>query len=423
MKDNKLDIVIFGATGFTGRYVIKEAARLAKEKEFNFGVAGRRKEALESAVKTYAPDIENVPIIIADIKNEESLKKMVEKARVLVNCCGPFIYYGEPVIKACIAAKVHYVDVTGETLFVEDMLLKYNKEAQDAGIYIVNACGFDSVPADLGVVFTQQKFGGEVNSTEIYFNVLNIEKINKPIANFATLESFIYGLVNINKIRDIRKKLFLEKLPHLKPKLKFRSWLPHRCAFTNKWSVLFPSGDHAIINRSQRYFFDKYKQRPIQTSVYISFESIFYIFFLLFFMIINIILLKFSYGRSLILKYPKLCTLGLITHEEPSEETLNQLEVSLIFSARGWTEKLSEPSDVHSDLPNKEMIAKVTSCNPYKVTAIIVILCALTIFKDSDKMPEGGGVFTTGAAFSKTSLIDELNKEGVKFEVVSSIEK
>lgn len=87
-------------------------------------------------------------------------------------------------------------------------------------------------------------------------------------------------------------------------------------------------------------------------------------------------------------QYPKLFTLGLITHEEPSEKTLNQLEISLIFSARGWTEKLSEPSDVHSDLPNKEMIAKVTCCNPYKVTAIIVILCALTIFKDSDKMPE-----------------------------------
>lgn len=102
------------------------------------------------------------------------------------------------------------------------MQLKYNKAAQDAGIYIVNACGFDSVPADLGTVFTQQKFGGEVNSTEIYFNIFNNGKINKPIANFATLESLIYGIININKIRDVRKKLLLEKLPDLKPKLKFR---------------------------------------------------------------------------------------------------------------------------------------------------------------------------------------------------------
>lgn len=60
MENDKLDLIIFGATGYTGRYVIKEAARLVKEKEFNFGVAGRRREALESAVKDYAPDISKI---------------------------------------------------------------------------------------------------------------------------------------------------------------------------------------------------------------------------------------------------------------------------------------------------------------------------------------------------------------------------
>ncbi|KAL2717694.1 saccharopine dehydrogenase-like oxidoreductase isoform X2 [Vespula squamosa] len=422
MKNDKLDMIIFGATGFTGRYVIREAARLAKEKEFNFAVAGRRKEALESAVKVYAPDIENVPIIIADIKDEESIKKMVERARVLINCCGPFVYYGEPIIKACIAAKAHYVDVTGETLFIEEMELKYNKAAQDAGIYIINACGFDSVPADLGLVFTQQKFGGEINSAEVYFSISSTENLKKPMLNFATFESFIYGMNSMNKIRDIRKKLFSKKLPDLKPKLKFKGWLPHRCAFTNNWSILFPSADRAIMYRSQRYFFENYKQRPVQIYTYMSLPFLLYLL-LLIFIFINFILLQFSYGRSLLLKYPELFTWGIVSHEEPSEETLNKLEMSLTFLAHGWTEKLSEPSDVHSDLPNKEMVTKVTCVNPYNVTAIIVILCALTIFKESDKMPESGGVLSTGAAFSKTSLIDELSKECIKFEVVSSIEK
>lgn len=102
------------------------------------------------------------------------------------------------------------------------MQLKYNEAAQDAGVYIVNACGFDSIPADLGMVFTQQKFGGEVNSTEVYLNAFDMKNISKPIANFTTLESLIYGLDHMDKLRDIRKKIFSKKLPDLKPKLKFR---------------------------------------------------------------------------------------------------------------------------------------------------------------------------------------------------------
>lgn len=102
------------------------------------------------------------------------------------------------------------------------MQLKYNEAAQDAGVYIVSACGFDSIPADLGMVFTQQKFGGEVNSTEIYLNAINFKDLNKPVANFATLESVLYGLDHRDKLRDIRKKMFSEKLPDLKPKLKIK---------------------------------------------------------------------------------------------------------------------------------------------------------------------------------------------------------
>lgn len=81
--------------------------------------------------------------------------------------------------------------------------------------------------------------------------------------------------------------------------------------------------------------------------------------------------------------------MGLISHEEPSEQTLNRLKLSFTFLARGWTEKLSEPTDVHSDPPNKEMVTRVSGVNPYTITAVAVMLSALTILKESDKMPEG----------------------------------
>lgn len=423
MENNKLDVIIFGATGFSGKYVVKEAARYVKENNFTFGVAGRRKEALESVLKEYAPDL-NIPIIIADVKDEQSIKKMVEKAKVLINCSGPFAFCGEPVIKACIATKTHYVDISGETMFIEEMQLKYNEAAKKAGVYIISACGFDSIPSDLGIIFTQQKFDGEVNSIEEYFSIPDHVKFSKPILNFTTLESFINVLGNINKLRENRRKLFSKKLPELKPKLNTKRWLPHKSPFTNNYSVLFSGPDYSIVHRTQRFLYQEYNQRPAQVAIYLSVKTKFLTKIIaIILLLINLILAKFSFGRSLILKHPKLFTYGLVSHKEPSEESINKIEICITFLTRGWTEKLSEPSDVHSDPPNKEMITKVTCTNVYYITAISVLLSALTICKESDKMPQGGGVLTAGAAFSKTSLINKLNDQGLKFEVVSSIEK
>ncbi|KAK2582606.1 hypothetical protein KPH14_004894 [Odynerus spinipes] len=381
------------------------------------------KEALESVVKTYAPNIEDVPVIIADLQDEESIKKMTAKAKIVANCCGPYKFYGESVIKACIETKTHHIDVTGETTFMEEMQLKYDKAARDAGIYIISACGFDSIPSDLGVVFIQQKFGGDANSIEAYINIRFSGKHSGSVANYATLESLVYAFAYKKELRKIREKIYPEPLPDLQPKLKFRGLLPHRSAFSDGWSVLFPGADRAVVYRTQRFFYEKYKQRPVQFHEYVTFKSFFQVLAIIIMSAILFLMTKFSYGRNLILKYPGLFTLGYITHEPPKEDSLNNAHISLIFLARGWKEKLSEPTDVHADPPNKEMVTKVSGTNAYVITAVALILSAVTILKESDKMPKGGGVLTSGAAFSKTSIIDELNKNGITFEVISSIEK
>ena len=122
----------------------------------------------------------------------------------------------------------------------------------------------------------------------------------------------------------------------------------------------------------------------------------------------------------------------------------------MTFKAEGWTEKLAEPTDKHKELPNKVMITKVSGIDPaYKATCTMLLLSGVTILKESDKIPVtyviyllfestiylfyiilllvlhyfSGGVLTPGAAFSKTSLIEELIKKDIKFEVVSSLEK
>ncbi|XP_006620843.1 saccharopine dehydrogenase-like oxidoreductase, partial [Apis dorsata] len=413
----------FGATGFTGKYAVKIAVQLAVEKQMKFGVSGRRKQALEAIVKEFASNIDDVPIFIADLKDEESLKKMTSHAKVLINCCGPYRFYGEPIIKACIATHTHQIDVSGEPQYIEYIQLKYNKAAEEAGIYIISACGFDSIPCDLGIIFTQQKFDGEVNSIETYLNLWSTSKISGATLNYGTYESAIYGIAHSHELRELRTKLYPEKLPELWPKLKTRGFI-HKSSLSEGWSMIFPGADRSVTLRTQRFLYEKYKQRPAQVQTYFTLNSLFAVLTTTIFGFIFLMLSKYEFGRNLLLKYPTFFSGGYVGYEMAKPEDLDKIKFSITFKAEGWTEKLVEPTDKHKDPPNKVLITKVSGTNPgYGATCTMLLLSAITILKESDKIPVNGGVLSPGAAFGKTSLIEELIKKDIKFEVISSIEK
>ncbi|XP_011862880.1 PREDICTED: saccharopine dehydrogenase-like oxidoreductase isoform X1 [Vollenhovia emeryi] len=424
MANDRLDIVIFGATGYTGKHVVKSVTHMRKEQKMKFGVAGRRQEALEAVVKEFASDIENVPILVADVKDEESLKKMTEQARVLINCCGPYRLYGEPVVKACIATRTHYVDVTAEEQFMMEMQLKYSEAAKEAGIYVVSACGFDCIPSDLGILFTQEKFGGEVNDVEVYIKMLTITDNKGPYLNYATWESAIlYFVSRTNELQELRNKLFPTKLPEFTPKLKSRGMV-HQSDVSEGWSVPLQSCDRSLALRTQRFLYEKYKERPAQVQVYTTITSLFGLLMLFIFGIMLSLLAPIACGRKLLLKYPSLFTFGFITHENPDPELWKSMPFSVTIKARGWTEKLAEPTDKHINPPNKTVITKVSGVSaPYEAASIMAILSAITILNEAGKMPDNGGVLTPGAAFGKTSLVEQLNKHNIKFEMISSTVK
>ncbi|XP_071556972.1 saccharopine dehydrogenase-like oxidoreductase isoform X1 [Temnothorax nylanderi] len=427
LQDNRLDMIIFGATGYTGKYVVKDATHMCKEQKKKFGIAGRRREGLYAVVKEFASDIgkNDIPVIVADIKDEESLKKMAEQAKILINCCGPYRFYGEPVIKACIGTRTHYVDVTAEKEFMERMQLEYNHAAQKAGIYIVNACGVVCVPSDLGIIFTQQKFEGEINAVEVYVKVWPTDTEKSPCMNYTTWESLIYNLAYPNELQELYAKLYPTKLPELTPKLESRGML-HRSDVSEGWSVPYLTfADRPASLRTQRFLYDKYKKRPAQVQVYLTLKS----FEFLKGAITGINLLCMSrtaWGRNLLLRYPALFSCSSVKKENESLKPgmLKSMNFNVTLKARGWTEKLAEPTDKHTDRPNKKVITQVSGDFPtYEATSIIAILSAITILNEADKMPDNGGVFTPGAAFGKTSLIEQMNKHNIKFEVISSTVK
>ena len=150
------DVVLFGATGFTGGLTAEYLARHAPEGS-RWGLAGRNRERLEALRSRLArgnPALDEVPLLHADVDDPASLREVAASARVVATTVGPYISYGEPLVAACAEAGTDYVDLTGEPEFVDLMYVRHHARAVENGARIVHACGFDSIPHDLGAYFT-----------------------------------------------------------------------------------------------------------------------------------------------------------------------------------------------------------------------------------------------------------------------------
>nr|XP_019546511.2 saccharopine dehydrogenase-like oxidoreductase [Aedes albopictus] len=416
----KLDVIIFGATGFTGKYTVFEGIKLLAD--MNWGVAGRNRSKLEETLAEMGQkantDLSHIPIVMADVGDRKSLVQMARDCSVVVNCCGPYRLFGEPVIQACLEAGTHHVDVSGEPQFLEGMQLKYHEEAKAKGVYLISACGFDSIPADMGTVFLEQQFDGVVNSVESH--VMTRMKGHRELGgiHYGTWASAVHAIANMKEVGKIRRELFKTKMPEVTPKLKERP-VVHKSS-GNKWSLPFMGADRSCVLRTQRFLYETEGKRPLQMRAYISFGGLVEVMAVSFIGAIFWLLVKTSVGQNLLLNYPRLFSLGLVSHEGPSDKAMENTSFTMHFEGRGWEEKLADPGDSYTYPPNKVIRTKVTGTNPgYGATCVALLVSAKTILKEADKMPGNGGFLTPGAAFGKTSLISELCKNGFTFEVIS----
>jgi len=142
------DIIVFGATGFTGRLV---AEYIAKQKPKRWAIAGRNREKLEALGF-------DVPIVVADALDPAQCADVARKTRVVCTTVGPFSKYGSELVAACAEAGTHYCDLTGEVHWMRQMIDAHHARAKQTGARIVHACGFDSIPSDLGTWAVQEEF-------------------------------------------------------------------------------------------------------------------------------------------------------------------------------------------------------------------------------------------------------------------------
>ena len=155
----EFDVIVFGATGYTGRLV---AEHLLKHAEVRWAMAGRSKDKL-AAVRAEIGAPESLPLIVADADDPASLEAMCKRAKVIISTAGPYQLYGSNLVAACAKTGTDYVDLTGESHWIAQMMAAHEGEAKKSGARLVFSCGFDSIPFDLGVYFAEEqakkKFG------------------------------------------------------------------------------------------------------------------------------------------------------------------------------------------------------------------------------------------------------------------------
>ncbi|MEU5882270.1 saccharopine dehydrogenase NADP-binding domain-containing protein [Spirillospora sp. NPDC047279] len=155
-SDREYDVVLFGATGFTGGLTAEYLAEHAPP-DTRWALAGRNQaklEAVRDRVAAINPACKELPLLHADTSDTASIEAVARAARVVITTVGPYVRYGEPLVAACARTGTDYLDLTGEPTFIDRMYVKYHAEAVRSGARIVHAAGFDSIPHDLGAYFT-----------------------------------------------------------------------------------------------------------------------------------------------------------------------------------------------------------------------------------------------------------------------------
>ncbi|WP_418960059.1 saccharopine dehydrogenase family protein [Streptomyces tritici] len=150
------DVVLFGATGFVGALTAEYLAEHAPE-GLRWALAGRslgRLEAVRERLAAVWPRCADLPLLTADAEDAASMRELAGSTRVLATTVGPYVWYGDGLVAACAEAGTDYLDLTGEAEFVDRTYVLHDARARETGARIVHACGFDSVPHDLGVYFT-----------------------------------------------------------------------------------------------------------------------------------------------------------------------------------------------------------------------------------------------------------------------------
>jgi short subunit dehydrogenase-like uncharacterized protein len=382
------DVVVFGATGFTGRLTAEYLAQHAPA-DCRWALAGRNQQKLEKvrdALVKIDPALADLPLLSADVTDAASLQTVAEAARVVITTVGPYLQHGAPLVAACAAAGTDYVDLTGEPEFVDQMYLDHHETADASGARLVHCCGFDSIPHDLGVLFTVQQLPTGVP--------LTIRGVVRSDAAFSG-GTFHSALNQFSRAKHLQRAAAARKKVESRPegrKVRTTPGKPHRDADLGYWLMPLPTIDPTIIKRSAAARAD---YGPDFTySHYAGFNSLPYAGGAAVGVLGMVAAAQVSPVRKQILK-------RVPQGEGPSERKRAKSWFTVELVGEGGGERVT---------------TKVTGGDPgYDETAKMLAESALCLAFDDN--PVTSGQVTTAQAMGE-NLLDRLSKSGISFTVV-----
>ncbi|RUP43583.1 saccharopine dehydrogenase [Jimgerdemannia flammicorona] len=466
-----LTLTVFGATGFTGQYIVEEVYRTFSGSgvydnpphvpaDFSWAIAGRSQDKLQELLDrvetkyNVSGKLKRPEILIADITKRDALNAMCARSHVIINAVGPFRFMGEYVVRACVENGANYVDITGEPEFIERMQRTYHDEAKKHGVTIVHACGFDSVsflliasitsirmfahvtdvacmftqvPTDMAVLWNKQQIQTRSNATpvqmEMFFTI-------KPgpygiRGHYATYESAVHGISSASTLRALRDYSTLPRLPTVPgPKLVLHKG-SHWNARIGGYTSPFIFADPSVVRLSQQLFLAGQAAVPdnanavmpptVQFAAYFVFPSLWPMVLYMTYGFVFSLFTSTPWGRNLLLRNPERFSGGLFSHDGPTREQIETTRFESTFITRGFTtEALREGKE-----PDVEMVTRVEGPEAaYDATPRIIVQCAYALVDEKGEGRVPDGVVTSSVAFWRTGLVERLQAVGINFEVM-----
>jgi short subunit dehydrogenase-like uncharacterized protein len=390
MAERPYDIVVFGATGFTGQLTAEYLARTAPA-DLRWALAGRnhgKLERLRDGLAAIDPTHAEMALLHADTGDPASMRAVAESTKVVITTVGPYILYGEPIVAACAAVGTTYVDLTGEPEFVDRMWLGYHDQATRTGARLIHSCGFDSIPYDLGVLYTVGQLPEGVP--------LSVDGYVSVGGTFSG--GTYYSAINIMaRLRQgyavARERREREGRPNGRV-IKGNAKPPHRVAEAGGWVVPVPTIDPQHVLRSARAL-ERYGPSFTYGHYFAPGKLP--------------VLAGFVAGAGVVVAAAQLpptrkLLLGL---KDPGEGPTPEQR------AKGWfrVRFVGEGG-------GRRVVTEVSGGDPgYGETSKMLGECGLCLARDP--VPETSGQVTTAVAMGQP-LIDRLSRAGIEFRVISA---
>ena len=390
-----IDIVIYGATGFTGQLCVKYFQ--SQGLEIKWAIAGRNLEKLQAVSKNLAPEIE---ILVADSDDEAGLNDICSRSKVVLSTAGPFHRYGSKLVKACVENGSHYVDITGENFWVKGLIEKHHEEALRKGIRIIPSCGFDSIPSDIGTFYAVRSLNRPVKRVDSFHSW-------KGEASGGTIET-MFAMGDLDLGKEIRNPFLLNpegSYTNEQKKLSSDVLKISKQKDLSAWSgpFIMAGANTRVVRRSEALLTERQE----------SYGN-------------NFVYQEHAFHKSLskaLFSTMGLGLLGLILISPLRKIVRSFLRKpgegpSLEVQENGWFECKFL---VESEDGEKSLYKMFGKGDPgYKVTSKFAAECALSLLEDPQSLPGGreyGGVLTSASGLGNV-LIERLKNADIHFEAL-----